>query len=223
MGPAGGPKCGLPTGVARVTKTVPTNRPHSRAGSSHLRFPPVNATPQFFMEHAGRADRGRGPGRLDLRGAGSAPAGWTCCCWTRPAFPAQLCAGWITPAVFRDDCGSSRRLPAGPRPAADDRLPRRTDRRPEPGRPVGRPISFGIRRSEFDDYLLRRCGARLHLGEPLARSAAAATPGLSTSGSRRRCWWRPAGISAPSPGSGPHGRAPAAVRPAFYKIRRAGR
>ncbi len=31
----------------------------------------------------------------------------------------------------------------------------------------GRTISYGIRRSEFDHYLLERCGARLRLGEPL--------------------------------------------------------
>jgi flavin-dependent dehydrogenase len=30
-----------------------------------------------------------------------------------------------------------------------------------------RPISYGIRRAEFDDWLLRRTGARLRLGEPL--------------------------------------------------------
>src|SRR5262249_61444542 len=29
------------------------------------------------------------------------------------------------------------------------------------------PVSFGIRRCEFDDYLLRRSGARLQLGEPV--------------------------------------------------------
>ena len=27
-------------------------------------------------------------------------------------------------------------------------------------------MSYGIRRYEFDDYLLKRCGARLALGEP---------------------------------------------------------
>jgi flavin-dependent dehydrogenase len=31
----------------------------------------------------------------------------------------------------------------------------------------GRPISFGIRRREFDEYLLRRSGARLTLGAPV--------------------------------------------------------
>jgi flavin-dependent dehydrogenase len=32
----------------------------------------------------------------------------------------------------------------------------------------GRPISYGIRRCEFDDFLLKRCGARIHQGVPLA-------------------------------------------------------
>jgi len=31
----------------------------------------------------------------------------------------------------------------------------------------GRPVSYAIRRCEFDDYLLRRSGARLRLGEQL--------------------------------------------------------
>jgi len=31
----------------------------------------------------------------------------------------------------------------------------------------GRPVSYGIRRCEFDDYLLRRSGARLDLGTPV--------------------------------------------------------
>jgi geranylgeranyl reductase family protein len=33
----------------------------------------------------------------------------------------------------------------------------------------GKPISYGIRRCEFDEYLLRRSGARLQLGEPLKK------------------------------------------------------
>ena len=33
----------------------------------------------------------------------------------------------------------------------------------------GRPVSFGIRRCEFDDYLLKRSGARLKLGVPFSR------------------------------------------------------
>ena len=36
-----------------------------------------------------------------------------------------------------------------------------------------RPVSFGIRRCEFDHYLLRRSGARLRLGTPDLRASAA--------------------------------------------------
>lgn len=33
----------------------------------------------------------------------------------------------------------------------------------------GQPVSYGIRRREFDHYLLARCGARLRLGEPVKK------------------------------------------------------
>lgn len=85
----------------------------------------------------------------------------------RSRFPRdKVCAGWITPPVvsalqidpvdyahgrtwqpitaFRTGLMGGRRLVE-------------TD--------YGSPVSYGIRRCEFDDYLLRRCGARLILGE----------------------------------------------------------
>ncbi len=77
----------------------------------------------------------------------------------------KTCAGWITPAVVEsleldlDDYRRDRVLQAitgfavglvgGPEVETDH----------------GRPISYGIRRCEFDDYLLRRSGARLRLNE----------------------------------------------------------
>jgi geranylgeranyl reductase family protein len=78
----------------------------------------------------------------------------------------KTCAGWVTPAVLEtlqvdpDDYRQGRVLQPirrfitgtiGDRPVATD---------------YDEVMSFGIRRVEFDDYLLRRCGARLQLGEP---------------------------------------------------------
>jgi flavin-dependent dehydrogenase len=85
-------------------------------------------------------------------------------------FPRQkVCAGWVTPAVMEElqvDLNDYRQgrvlqpihaFQTGliGRPSVQTRFP-------------GRPISYGIRRIEFDDYLLRRSGARLLLGEPCA-------------------------------------------------------
>ena len=87
----------------------------------------------------------------------------------RAVFPRdKLCAGWITPPVLpllELDVGHYR-----------------TNRTFEPitafrtglmGQPqietdYGGPISFGIRRCEFDEYLLRRCGAQLKCGRPVS-------------------------------------------------------
>lgn len=77
----------------------------------------------------------------------------------------KTCAGWITPAVVAAldldlaDYAAGRVLQSitGFRVGTID------------GRDVetryGRVVSYGIRRCEFDDYLLRRSGARLCLGE----------------------------------------------------------
>ena len=79
----------------------------------------------------------------------------------------KVCAGWITPAVVDEleldlaDYASERTLQ--PITAFRTGL--------IGGRAVStkydRPVSYGIRRCEFDHYLLERSGARLRLGEPL--------------------------------------------------------
>jgi flavin-dependent dehydrogenase len=79
----------------------------------------------------------------------------------------KTCAGWITPAVVQEtemdleDYASSRVLA----PVLSFRTGLIG------GRVVStrydQPVSYGIRRCEFDDYLLRRSGARLSLGEPV--------------------------------------------------------
>jgi len=88
----------------------------------------------------------------------------------RAIFPRdKVCAGWITPQVIAD-LGMD----------ADDYRRGRTFQ-PITGFRTGliggpgetetiykRPVSFGIRRCEFDDYLLRRSGARLTLGREVS-------------------------------------------------------
>jgi len=84
----------------------------------------------------------------------------------RGAFPRdKVCAGWITPAVVRalrldlEDYGRTRTLQPflgfQTGAFAGRRWPRlrRTD--------FGRAVSYGIRRCEFDEYLLARSGAEL--------------------------------------------------------------
>jgi len=86
----------------------------------------------------------------------------------RSSFPRdKVCAGWIMPRVLDalqiDPVDYARGRTWQPITAF------RTGR--IGGRPVetdyARPVSYGIRRCEFDDYLLRRSGARLILGEPV--------------------------------------------------------
>jgi flavin-dependent dehydrogenase len=115
----------------------------------------------------------------DVLIVGGGPAG-SACAWKlrsygvdvlvldRKAFPRdKTCAGWITPAVIDE--------------LAIDLDDYRQGRVLEPLTGFGtgllhgaevvtryeQPISYGIRRCEFDNYLLRRSGARLQLGEPL--------------------------------------------------------
>jgi menaquinone-9 beta-reductase len=112
--------------------------------------------------------------------AGGGPAGAACAWRLRQAgldvvvvdkasFPRdKVCAGWITPQVIED-------LGIDP----DDYRRGRTFQ-PITAFRVGligvdaaldvtyaRPVSYGIRRCEFDHYLLRRSGARLVLGTPV--------------------------------------------------------
>ena len=87
----------------------------------------------------------------------------------------KVCAGWITPAVIDAlelDCADY----------AQDRV-----MQPIRGFRTGiigdmsvdtrypHPASFGIRRREFDDYLLQRAQARLRLGEPMRTMVRAGT------------------------------------------------
>lgn len=81
----------------------------------------------------------------------------------------KVCAGWITPAVIAElqidtaDYAPSRVL----QPITGFLTSRlggkeiRTD--------YGCTVSYGIRRCEFDHYLLARSGARLQLGEPFSK------------------------------------------------------
>ncbi len=108
---------------------------------------------------------------------GGGPAGATCA-WRlvqagckvlvldKKAFPRdKVCAGWITPSVIED-----LELPI-------DEYRRQFTFQPFTAFRTGmighdmvvteydRPVSYGIRRREFDHYLLQRSGARLQLGE----------------------------------------------------------
>jgi menaquinone-9 beta-reductase len=79
----------------------------------------------------------------------------------------KLCGGWITPAVIQEleidlgDYARGRVLQT----ITGFWTSRMGDASIETD--YGRAISYGIRRFEFDDYLLRRCGARLIAGTPL--------------------------------------------------------
>ncbi len=110
---------------------------------------------------------------------GGGPAG-SSCAWRlrqhgmdvvimdKAVFPRdKVCAGWVTPAVLEtlqlDRGAYAREHVLQPISAFRTGLIN--------GDPVETPysstVSFGIRRYEFDDYLLRRSGARLRLGEPM--------------------------------------------------------
>ena len=86
----------------------------------------------------------------------------------RERFPRdKVCAGWVTPQIWQT--------------LAIDPADYRKDRIMQPIRgfavervgharvavDCGEVVSYGIRRLEFDHFLLARCGARLRLGEPL--------------------------------------------------------
>jgi geranylgeranyl reductase family protein len=117
----------------------------------------------------------------DVAIVGGGPAG-SACAWRlrragldvvvvdRATFPRdKVCAGWITPQVLDD-------LRIDPEEYREGRI-----LQPVTGFRVGvigsdrtietsydHPVSFGVRRCEFDTYLLRRSGARLLLGTPLS-------------------------------------------------------
>jgi geranylgeranyl reductase family protein len=79
----------------------------------------------------------------------------------------KTCAGWITPAVIetlRLDTGDYAR---GRVFQPIKRFVTGTISGKEVHTSYDEPVSYGIRRFEFDDYLLQRCAARTVLGEPL--------------------------------------------------------
>jgi menaquinone-9 beta-reductase len=117
--------------------------------------------------------------RVDVIVVGGGPAGSSCAGRLRAGgldvllldkspFPrAKTCAGWITPAVI-DDLGLDTADYAQGRilqPFTGFRVGLIGGRTLTVS--YGRPVSFGIRRTEFDDYLLRRSQSVLKLGEPL--------------------------------------------------------
>jgi len=115
----------------------------------------------------------------DVLIVGGGPAGASCAWRLRGAglevlvvdkavFPRdKLCAGWITPPVLEElaidpaEYGRGRVL----QPLTGFRTGLIGGRQLHID--YGRPVSYGIRRAEFDHYLLQRCGARLELGQPV--------------------------------------------------------
>jgi flavin-dependent dehydrogenase len=118
--------------------------------------------------------------RCDVLVVGGGPAGSSCATrlvaggldvvlFDRAVFPRdKVCAGWITPAVVRatgldlEDYRQHHTL----QPFTGFRTGGLTQVRLVTTT-YDTPISYGIRRCEFDTYLVRRSGARLWMGEPL--------------------------------------------------------
>ena len=117
----------------------------------------------------------------DVLIAGGGPAGSACAWKLREAgldvivmdkavFPRdKVCAGWVTPQAIDDlqiDTDDYRRGRTF-QPILGFRVGL-IGARESVDATYDRPVSFGIRRCEFDHYLLERSGARLHLGTPVA-------------------------------------------------------
>lgn len=118
----------------------------------------------------------------DIVIVGGGPAGATCAWRLRQAgldplvldrarFPRdKVCAGWVTPAVL-----AALQLSPAAYGAEQVCQPFRgfvtgcIGGGPALTTSYGAPVSYGIRRREFDDYLLRRCGARCQAGEAVHR------------------------------------------------------
>lgn len=117
----------------------------------------------------------------DVLIVGGGPAG-SSCAWAlrnsgldvaivdKQKFPRdKVCGGWITPPVLSAldiDAGEYSRgrvlqpITSFRTGCIGRNFPVRTD--------YGSPVSYGIRRREFDDFLLRRCGARIREGIALS-------------------------------------------------------
>ena len=116
--------------------------------------------------------------RFDILVLGGGPAGsslayylsgsgLSCAIMDKQDFPRQkVCAGWVTPAVMQElnidleDYARGRELQA----IRGFRISQLGQKQVSSHYP-GQPVSYGIRRIEFDDYLLRRCGAELILNQ----------------------------------------------------------
>jgi geranylgeranyl reductase family protein len=117
----------------------------------------------------------------DVLIVGGGPAG-SSCAWKlrdsglsvvildRQTFPRdKVCGGWITPPVIEELEIDLEEYSRGHvlQNIQGFRTSRMGSREIETD--YGRPISYGIRRCEFDDFLLKRCGARIHEGVALTR------------------------------------------------------
>lgn len=115
----------------------------------------------------------------DVLIVGAGPAG-SSCAWKlrnsglatvildKQTFPRnKVCGGWITPPVLQElEIDPAEYARGGVLQEVHGfRISRLGDREVETD--YERPISYGIRRCEFDDFLLQRCGARIHQGIPL--------------------------------------------------------
>jgi flavin-dependent dehydrogenase len=116
----------------------------------------------------------------DVLIVGGGPAGSSCAwklrragldvvVWDRRVFPRdKICAGWITPQILAElQLDTDAYIADGLTLQAFTgfAISRLGDNETRVG--YGRPVSYGIRRCEFDHYLLRRSGAQLCLGQPV--------------------------------------------------------
>ncbi|MFI5059596.1 MAG: NAD(P)/FAD-dependent oxidoreductase [Candidatus Acidiferrales bacterium] len=115
----------------------------------------------------------------DILIVGAGPAGSSCAWKLRDSglttvildkqiFPRdKVCGGWVTPPVLQElkiDLAEYARCRVL-QPIHGFRISLMGGAEVESD--YGKPISYGIRRCEFDDFLLKRCGARIWQGTPL--------------------------------------------------------